>query len=86
MKTTRSLTIDIESYSSVDLKSCGVYKYVEPDDFQILLFAYAFDEDPVEVVDLTEEELSQHLIDALLNPTIIKRAYKIGRASCRERV
>ena len=75
MKTTRSLTIDIESYSSVDLKSCGVYKYVEPDDFQILLFAYAFDEDPVEVVDLTEEELSQHLIDALLNPTIIKRAY-----------
>lgn len=75
MKTTRSLSIDIETYSSVDLKSCGAYKYCEADDFQILLFAYAFDEDPVEVIDLTESELPRHLIDALTDPSIIKRAY-----------
>lgn len=52
----RTLHIDLETYSSVDLISCGVYKYVESEDFEILLFAYAFDDEPVKVIDLTQED------------------------------
>lgn len=52
----RSLHIDLETYSSIDLKSCGVYKYVESEDFEILLFAYAFDDEPVRIIDLTQED------------------------------
>ncbi|MBD2861624.1 DNA polymerase [Paenibacillus oceani] len=48
------LQIDIETYSSIDLKTCGVHRYVEAPDFEILLFAFAFDDDPVTVVDLTD--------------------------------
>ena len=47
----RQLSIDIETYSSTDIK-LGVYRYVDAPDFQILLFAYAFDDGPVELVDL----------------------------------
>lgn len=50
----KTLHIDLETYSSVDLKKCGVYKYVESEDFEILLFAYAIDDDPVRVVDLAK--------------------------------
>ena len=42
----RVLSIDLETYSDVDLGKCGVYRYVEG-DFHILLFAYAFDDEPV---------------------------------------
>ena len=52
----RTLHIDLVTYSSVDLISCGVYKYVESEDFEILLFAYAFDDEPVKVIDLTQED------------------------------
>lgn len=52
----RDLHIDIESYSSVDLSKHGVQKYTESEDFEILLIAYAFDEEPVEVVDLAMGE------------------------------
>lgn len=45
------LSIDLESYSDVDLAKCGVYKYVEG-DFHILLLAYAFDDDEVRIVDM----------------------------------
>jgi DNA polymerase len=48
------LQIDIETFSSIDLKTCGVHRYVEAPDFEILLFAFAFDDDPVTVVDLTD--------------------------------
>ena len=55
----RNLSIDIETYSDVDLSKCGVYKYVEG-DFHILLFAYAFDDEDVKIVDLAcGEELPQ---------------------------
>ena len=49
----RTLAIDLETYSSNDIKY-SVYKYVEAPDFEILLFAYAFDDDPVRVVDLAQ--------------------------------
>lgn len=48
----KNISIDIETFSSVDLGKCGVYKYAESPDFEILLFGYSVDGDPVQVVDL----------------------------------
>ncbi|WP_028125408.1 DNA polymerase [Eremococcus coleocola] len=53
---TRRLSIDIETFSSTDLSKSGVYKYAESEDFQVLLFAYAWDGGEVEVVDLAQSE------------------------------
>lgn len=50
----KDLSIDIETYSSVDLTKCGVYKYAEAEDFEILLFGYAVDHGEVRVVDLAQ--------------------------------
>ena len=73
---TRHLSIDIETYSSVDLKKSGLYKYVQAPDFQILLFAYSFDYGPVHVVDLAQgEQLPPDVVAALTDPSVIKRAY-----------
>lgn len=47
------LSIDIETKSSKDLSKCGVYAYCEDKDFEILLFAYAFDNEEVEIIDFT---------------------------------
>lgn len=72
----RTLSIDIETYSSVDLRSCGVYRYAESPDFEILLFGYAFDDDPVQVVDLAcGEKLPQEVQDALYDPRVLKTAF-----------
>lgn len=69
------LGIDLETYSDVDLGNCGVYRYVEG-DFHILLFAYAFDDDPVQIIDLAcGEELPQEVRDAIFDPDIIKVAW-----------
>jgi DNA polymerase len=70
------LQIDIETYSSVDLIKCGVHRYVESPDFEILLFAYAFDNDPVEVIDLTEDfGIPARVLWALTDPAITKTAF-----------
>lgn len=70
------LSIDIETYSSVDIKKAGLYKYVESPDFQILLFAYSIDNGPVELVDFTEgQRLPDGILQMLLNPAVIKQAY-----------
>ncbi|CDQ17967.1 DNA polymerase [Halobacillus karajensis] len=70
------LSIDIETYSSIDLIKCGVYKYVEADDFEILLFAYAFDDDEVKVLDLVQGyNLPKKVKDALTDPSITKTAF-----------
>jgi len=71
----RVLSIDLETYSDVDLAQCGVYRYVEG-DFHILLFAYAFDDEDAHVVDLAcGEELPQEVVNAVHDPTIIKAAW-----------
>jgi len=70
----RHLSIDIETYSPIDIKN-GVYKYVDSPDFEILLFAYSFDEEPVQCIDLTEEELPDELLSALSDETVIKQAF-----------
>ena len=70
------LGIDIETYSSNDLPSCGVYKYVEADDFTVLLFAYSVDHGPVEVVDLAcGEQLPDDIMCALTDPSVVKTAF-----------
>lgn len=70
------LRIDIETYSSVDLIKCGVYKYADSDDFEVLLFGYAFDDEPVRLIDLLDmEEIPEEVEQALFNPEIIKTAY-----------
>jgi len=70
------LGIDIETYSSVDLPSCGVYAYTSAPDFEILLFGYAFDDEPVRVIDLAQgEELPEKVLQALSDPKVTKSAY-----------
>lgn len=70
----RSLSIDLETYSPHDIKKCGVYKYIE--DVEILLFGYAFDDDPIRVIDFTDwEQLPDEVIQALTRPDIIKTAF-----------
>lgn len=72
----QTLSIDIETFSSTDLIKCGVYKYTEAHDFAILLFAYAFENEPVQIVDLASGEvLPQVVQSALTNPAVLKTAY-----------
>ena len=71
----RVLSIDLETFSDIDLSSCGVYRYVEG-DFHILLFAYAFDDEDVRVVDMAcGEELPQEVRDAIFDETVTKAAW-----------
>lgn len=70
------LQIDLETYSSVDLKTCGVYRYVEAPDFEILLFGYAYNDEPVTVIDLTAfEDIPDQVLHDLTNPSVTKTAY-----------
>ena len=72
----RTLSIDIESYSDVDLSKCGVYKYASSPAFEILLFGYAVDGGDVRVVDLAcGEKLPQEILDALEDETVEKWSY-----------
>lgn len=70
-----TLAIDIETYSSNEIKY-GVHKYVDAVDFEILLFAYAFDDGPVEIIDFTAgEQLPEKVVSALRSPQVIKTAF-----------
>ncbi len=70
------LNVDIETYSDISLTDCGVYKYVDSPEFKILLFAYAFDQDPVKVVDLANgEQLPEKVAAALTDHRIRKTAF-----------
>lgn len=72
----RELGIDIETYSSYDLKTCGVYRYVEAPDFTILLFAYCVDGGEVRCVDMAQgEQLPAEILDALRDPAVVKTAF-----------
>ena len=70
------LSVDIETYSSVDLTKCGVYRYTEAADFEMLLFGYAYDNQPVKVIDLTQgEKLPRVVWEDLFDPAITKTAF-----------
>lgn len=72
----KHLSIDIETKSSVDISKAGAYKYAQSPDFEILLFAYQADDDPVLIVDLAQgEKLPREIRDALSDPAVIKHAY-----------
>lgn len=72
----KSLSIDIETYSSVDLAKCGVYKYAESPDFEVLLFGYAVDSGEVNVVDLKAgETIPADILDALTDDRVAKWAF-----------
>lgn len=72
----KTLSIDIETYSSVDLAKCGVYKYTEASDFDILLFGYSVDGGPVQVVDLAcGETIPSEIIAALTDTSVTKWAF-----------
>ncbi|MDB4302999.1 hypothetical protein N9936_01340, partial [bacterium] len=74
--TAKHLHIDIETYSSVDIKKSGAYAYAESPDFEILILAYAFDAEEVRVVDLAMgEEYPAEFLEALTDPTVLKYAH-----------
>ena len=72
----KTLSIDIETFSSVSLQKAGVYRYAEAPDFEVLLFAYSEDGAPVRVVDLAcGELLPDHIRAALTDPAVTKWAF-----------
>jgi DNA polymerase len=72
----KTLCIDIETYSPVNLLKAGCYPYAEHPDFELLLFGYSVDGEPVKVIDVAQgEEIPEEIIDALFDPDVIKRAF-----------
>lgn len=71
-----TLHIDLETFSSVDLAKCGVYRYTESPDFEILLFGYSINFGEVQVIDLVSgEDIPAEIIDALYNDSVQKNAF-----------
>ena len=72
----KTLSLDLETYSDVNLAKCGVYKYAESPAFEILLFGYAVDGGPVQVIDLAQgETVPEEILDALTDETVTKWAF-----------
>ena len=72
----KTISIDIETYSSVNLAKAGVYKYAESDDFEILLFAYSVDRGKVNVIDIASgESIPEEVINGILDESVIKWAF-----------
>ena len=73
------ITIDIETKSDKDISKCGVYAYTDTPYFDILLFAYSIDEQPVQVVDMANgEEIPENVLVALVDENVIKRAFNVN--------
>ena len=72
----KNISIDIETYSSIDLTKSGVYRYVEAPDFQVMLFGYSVDGGPVSVVDLAMgETIPLEILSALEDENVLKYAF-----------
>lgn len=72
----QKISIDIETFSDVDLIRCGVYKYADSPNFEILLFAYAVDDGDVHIIDVAGgEELPEEIIQAIKSDNVVKTAY-----------
>lgn len=70
------LSIDIETRSSIEIGKAGLYRYAQSQDFEILLFAYQMDDDPVEIIDLAQgEKIPQRIVEALQGEGVTKHAY-----------
>lgn len=72
----RFMSIDIETYSDIDINKSGVYRYVDTDAFKILLFAYSVDGGPVQLIDLTRgDSIPKEIVKALSDKSVTKWAY-----------
>lgn len=72
----RTLSIDLETYSEIDIAKCGSFRYIDDESFEILLLGYAFDDEPVTVIDLTaDEEVPADFLVALYDPEVTKTAW-----------
>ncbi len=71
----RELFLDIETYSPVDLKTCGNYKYVEHPEFEIILLAYAFGDDPVQIIDPEIDGYPEEFMQGMRDPNTKKLAF-----------
>lgn len=70
------MSIDIETYSDIDINKAGVYRYVDTEEFKILLFAYSVDGGPVQLIDLTRgDSIPKEIVDALSDKSVTKWAY-----------
>ncbi len=79
----RTLDIDIETYSSVALGDCGVYKYVESTDFDIILFSWSEDDGPVQVADIAlGEKIPAYIVQAIYDPEVTKYAHNAAFEMC----
>lgn len=72
----KTLSLDLETYSDIDLVKCGVYAYADSPNFEILLMAYSFDESEVKIIDLAlGEVIPEEVKEAILNEDVIKTAF-----------
>lgn len=72
----QKISIDIETFSDVDLIRCGVYKYADSPNFEMLLFAYAVDDGDIHIIDIAGgEELPEEIIQTIKSDTVVKTAY-----------
>ena len=72
----RHLSIDIETFSDIDIQKAGAYRYAQSEQFRIMLFAYSFDGEDVQVIDLENgEEIPHFILTALQDKEVIKHAY-----------
>lgn len=73
------ITIDIETKSDKDISKCGIYAYTDTPYFDILLFAYSIDRQPVQVIDTANgEEIPENILAALVDENVIKRAFNVN--------
>ena len=73
------ITIDIETKSDKDISKCGIYAYTDTPYFDILLFAYSIDGQPVQVIDTANgEEIPENILAALVDENVIKRAFNVN--------
>lgn len=73
------ITIDIETKSDKDISKCGIYAYTDTPYFDILLFAYSIDGQPVQVVDMANgEEIPENVLATLVDENVIKRAFNVN--------
>ena len=76
MSKIKTISIDIETFSDVDLQKCGVYKYVQSPVFEVLLFGYSVNGAAVQVVDLAQgESIPDEILKALTDDTVLKWAF-----------
>jgi DNA polymerase len=76
MEKIKELSIDLETFSSIDISKCGVYKYVESPDFDILLFGVSINSGPVHVYDIAcGNNIPEEILAAIPDPDVIKWAF-----------